>query len=145
MFSSNEISHRESGLNIWRSLITGPSCGRCPVGKFLERECDRVRGVDRRCRLCSEFCGEGVTDCIPNGDGGALCSHCNFNTQFPLFAEDRDGDGYGLCKKCTPCNPGEYVFRPCAGTRDNICRKCRCRSTTNRPHSFDEGYVFLSF
>jgi hypothetical protein len=41
-----------------------------------------------------------------------------------LYAADLDGDGYGECKFCSPCEEDEYLKTPCSGFVDNVCEEC---------------------
>ena len=99
-------------------------CGSCPDGEYLSKECDEDVGEARECKACSERCGEGVMECLATGDGDAHCNECNFDTEIPLYIEDRDGDGWGECKFCSPCREGEFLETACSGTQDNVCREC---------------------
>jgi len=97
-------------------------CGECPDGEFLAKMCDKASGSDRECKPCSERCGEGVTECVGTGGGEAHCKECNFGDGF--YNEDRDGDGFGECKFCSPCRAGRYLKVPCSGHEDNECEQC---------------------
>mmetsp|Transcript_28470 Transcript_28470/g.80326 ORF Transcript_28470/g.80326 Transcript_28470/m.80326 type:complete len:1609 (+) Transcript_28470:150-4976(+) len=102
--------------------VEGVNCGECPFGEFLAKECDKEAGEDRQCKLCSARCGEGVMDCIAVGGGDAHCPYCNFGPN--IYAEDRDGDGFGECKFCSPCKDYQYLEKGCTSHQDNICRAC---------------------
>ena len=115
-----------SACNATQDTVCAPvattDCSDCPNGEFLSKECDQEAGEDRQCRPCSDRCGEGVMDCIPTGDGDAHCPYCNFGPK--IYSEDRDGDGYGECKFCSPCKAWQYLAEGCTSHTDNICRAC---------------------
>ena len=101
------------------------NCGACPEGEYVHKECRVDEGKDRKCEPCSDVCGEGVMDCVAYGEKEAHCKECNIDSDTPHYVFDKDGDGYGECKSCSPCGSGEYLAEPCSGTTDNVCKTCR--------------------
>ena len=118
-----EEEERESQEQEQESESEAVECGECPGGHFLVKECDEDDGRDRECKPCSDRCGEGVTECVAVGGGEAHCKECNFGDGF--YNEDRDGDGYGECKFCSPCRSGRYLKTSCSAYEDNECELCR--------------------